>query len=73
MGGPSAACPVLIARRVASFQSGGISPGRRSKLHHVGMGRAHEGRCGLLLVCDLDIQFSGGGELGCAVGLVGGW
>jgi hypothetical protein len=28
----------------------------RSKLHHIGIGRAHKGRRVLLLVCDLDIR-----------------
>jgi transposase InsO family protein len=48
--------PTTKVRHDKIDTTGTVSLRHRSKLHHVGIGRAHKGKRVLLLVCDLDIR-----------------
>jgi transposase InsO family protein len=48
--------PATKVRHDKIDTTGVVTLRHRSKLHHIGIGRAHKGRRVLLLVCDLDIR-----------------
>jgi hypothetical protein len=51
--------PILATTKVRHDKvdkTGSVTLRHRSKLHHIGIGRAHKGRRVLLLICDLDIR-----------------
>ena len=48
--------PATKVRHDTVDTTGVVTLRHRSKLHHIGIGRAHKGRRVLLLVCDLDIR-----------------
>lgn len=48
--------PTTKVRHDKIDTTGAVTLRHRSKLHHIGIGRAHKGRRVLLLVCDLDVR-----------------
>jgi len=48
--------PTTKVRHDKIDTTGVVTLRHRSKLHHIGIGRAHKGRRVLLLVCDLDVR-----------------